>query len=97
MNFVCVGSRSNLWTIRLLSKIKFLAQATNKIRLIQYTRVTILSARRRASKFLSSFDPLGRKLKPIFSEADPFGCKNQVDVPKMRRQIKSYGCLVLLP
>ena len=41
-----------------------------------------------------SFDPLGRKLKPIFSEA--FDCKNQVDVLKMKWQIKCYGRLTLL-
>ena len=34
---------------------------------------------------------------PFFSEAEPFGCKNQVDVLKIKRQIKSYGCLILLP
>ena len=34
---------------------------------------------------------------PFFSEGKSFGCRNQVDVPKMKWQIKSYGCLVLLP
>ena len=43
------------------------------------------------------FNPVSRKLKHIFSEAEPFGCRNQVDVLKLIRQIKSYGCLVLLP
>ena len=29
----------------------------------------------------------------FFSEAEPFECKNQVDVLKIKRQIKSYSCL----
>ena len=41
-----------------------------------------------------------RKLKPIFSEAEPFGCKNQVNISvnilTIKRKIKSYGCLIPL-
>ena len=36
-------------------------------------------------------------LDPRFSEAELFGFKNQLDVLKMKRQIKSYSCLILLP
>ena len=31
-------------------------------------------------KILLFFDPLGRKLKPIYSEAEPFGNKNQPQI-----------------
>ena len=34
-----------------------------------------------------TFDPFSRKLEPIFSEAETFGCKNQADIPKMKQQI----------
>ena len=40
---------------------------------------------------------MSRKLKPIFSEGELFGRKNQVDVLKIKRQPKSYGFLILLP
>ena len=51
---------------------------------------------RLASKFLWLFDPVDRKLNLIFGEAEPFSCKNQEDVLKMKRQMKSYGYLILL-
>ena len=38
------------------------------------------------------FNPLGRKLKPVsflFIEAKPFGFKNEMDVIKLKRQVKS--------
>ena len=38
-----------------------------------------------------------RKWVQVQKEAEPFGFKNQVNVLKMKRQIKSYGCLILLP
>ena len=39
------------------------------------------------------YDPLTHWVESrnaLSSEAEPFGCKNQVDIPKIKRQIKSY-------
>ena len=47
--------------------------------------------------FLRSFDPLGRKMKHLSSEAEPSDCENRANALKIKWKIKSCGCLILLP